>query len=355
MFENYELGEPRNNQLKQTNHEKQSKTSNFLKKKQQQQQVVIAIGGNAILENGQLGSFEEQFSNITRTAKKIASIMLSGADRFEIVALTHGNGPQVGNIAVQQDYASSYIPRQPMHLLIAMTQGQIGYMLQHALQNELKIMGIDRQVISVITQTLVDRTDPQFSNEKPSKPIGPFYTYTEAQQASRQNKYVVTKVKPTGEKAWRRVVPSPRPVEIVESEAIKKLIEDKFLVIASGGGGIPVVQNGHGFEGIEGVVDKDLVAALLAKSIGASILLRLTDIDRVMLNFGKPNQTAISKMTVQQAKRYMEAGQFLGGSMGPKIDSSLDFIEHGGECAIITSIDRAMDALNGNAGTRIVL
>ncbi len=257
-------------------------------------------------------------------------------------------------MAVQQDATASKIPPQPMHSLIAMTQGQIGYMLQQAIQNELMARGINKMVISIITQTLVDRNDPEFSKDRPSKPIGPFYTFEEAQQLSRSNSYTIAKVKPTGDRVWRRVVPSPRPLKIIETDAVKKLINDGFLVIASGGGGIPVIQNSKGLEGVDGVVDKDLVAGLLGKSIGASILLILTDVDQVKLNFGRPNEIRLSQMTLKEAKRHMEEGQFLDGSMGPKIKSSIDFLEAGGESAIITSIDKAVDGLNGCAGTRIV-
>ena len=315
--------------------------------------VVVAIGGNAILENGQPGTYEEQFQNITKTARKIVSIM-TNADGFEIVALTHGNGPQVGYLDLQQDMASAKIPRQPMHALIAMTQGQLGYMIQQALQNEFINARIRRPVVSMITQTLVDKNDPEFSKNIPSKPIGPLYTLEEAKELAQRNQYIVSKVKPAGNRIWRRVVPSPHPVKIIESNVVKKLVDDGCLVVASGGGGIPVIENGHGLQGVEGVVDKDLVAGLLGRSIGASVLLILTDIDRVKLNFGKPNETAVSEMTLEEAKRHFKDGQFLDGSMGPKIKSCIEFLECGGEAAIITSINKAIDALQGKAGTRIV-
>ena len=325
----------------------QTKSANVKKK------VVIAIGGNAIVENGQLGSFEEQSRNIMRTASKIVAIATSAED-FEIVALTHGNGPQVGVISLQQDISASRLPRQPMHALIAMTQGQLGYMLQQALQNEFMKAGITKQVVSIVTQTLVDRDDPEFSKDTPSKPIGPLYTQEEAKELSENNQYVISKVKPIGERIWRRVVPSPMPLEIIESDVIMKLADFGCMVIASGGGGIPVIRKGHGYFGVDGVVDKDLVAGLLGKSIGASVLLILTDIEKVKLNYGKPNETAISQMTVQEAIQHYTEGQFFDGSMGPKIRSSIEFLESGGELAIITSIENAIDALYGRAGTRIV-
>ena len=325
-----------------------SKSGNAKKK------VVIVIGGNAIIENGQSGSFEEQFKNITRTASKIVSVIRNAAD-FEIAALTHGNGPQVGVISLQQDMAATKLPRQPMHALIAMTQGQLGYMLQQALQNELMKAGISKPVVSLVTQTLVNKDDPEFSGDTPpSKPIGPFYTLEEAKELAEQSEYVIAKVKPYGERIWRRVVPSPTPREIVESDIVMKLVDSGCMVIASGGGGVPVIRNGHGYCGVDGVVDKDLVAGILGRSIGASVLLILTDIDRVKLNFGKSNEIDISQMSLDEAKQHYKDGQFLDGSMGPKIRSSIEFLESGGELAIITSIGNAAEALYGRAGTRIV-
>jgi len=332
----------------QEDHQVQSAGNTSNKKK-----VVIAIGGNAILENGQSGFFDEQFKNIERTASKIVSIIRHAGD-FEIAALTHGNGPQVGLISLQQDMAAVEFPRQPMHALIAMTQGQLGYMLQQALQNELMKQGMTKPVVSIVTQTLVRGDDPEFTKDIPSKPIGPFYTQEEAQLLANRSKYAIAKVKPSGERIWRRVVPSPVPQSIVESDVVMKLADSGCMVIASGGGGVPVVRNGHGYCGVDGVVDKDLVAGILGKSIGASVLMILTDIDRVKLNFGRPNEIALSQVSVDEAKQYSRAGHFLDGSMGPKIRSSIEFLESGGEVAIITSIDNAVDALYGRAGTRIV-
>jgi carbamate kinase len=320
----------------------------------EQKKVVVAIGGNAILQSEQMGTFEEQYNNISNTAKCIVSIIL-GQRNHKIVAITHGNGPQVGNIAVQQDEPGHRIPAQPMHVLNAMTQGQIGYMLQQALQNEFERFGKEISVVSMVTQTLVDKNDPTFTNGFPFKPIGPFYTEGEAKKLVKTRNYKLTKVKPAGEKIWRRVVPSPQPIKIVEIDALKKIVSSGSLVIAGGGGGIPVIQNDTGdLEGIDAVIDKDLVTGLIAKSIGASILMILTDVEKVKLNFGRPSETSISTMTIENAKKQMDDGQFLDGSMGPKIKSSINFLESGGEMAIITSIENGIDALNGTAGTRIV-
>jgi carbamate kinase len=321
---------------------------------QEQKKVVVAIGGNAILQSEQVGTFEEQYKNISDTAKCIVSVIL-GQNKYKIVAITHGNGPQVGNIAVQQDEAGHRIPAQPMHVLNAMTQGQIGYMLQQAIQNEFERLGKEIPIVSIVTQTLVDGNDPAFTNGLPFKPIGPFYTEEEAKRLMKAKNYILKKVKPRGEKVWRRVVPSPQPIKIVEIESLKKMVGSGCLVIAGGGGGIPVIQTDNGdLEGIDAVIDKDLVTGLIGKSIGASILLILTDIEKVRLNFGRSNETPISTMTVGDAKKQMNDGQFLDGSMGPKMKSSINFVESGGDMAIITSIENGVEALNGTAGTRIV-
>jgi carbamate kinase len=320
---------------------------------QKKKRVVIAIGGNAILQAEQSGTFEEQFKNISLTANRIVSIIF-GIHDFKIVALTHGNGPQVGNIAMQQDEANHGIPKQPMHILTAMTQGQIGYMLQQAIQNEIRRrLGKDIPVVSIVTQTVVDKNDAEFRKPLPSKPIGPLLTDEEAREFMKTNNYRLKQLKSNGKKIWRRVVPSPQPVKIVETDTLKKLVAAGCLVISSGGGGIPVIDTNGDLRGIDGVIDKDLVAGLLAKSVGASILIILTDIENVKLNYGKPNEISLSYMSLTEAKKFMEEGQFLDGSMGPKIRSSIDFLESGGEVAIITSVEKVTDALNGIAGTRI--
>ena len=333
------------------NQRQRQETKQFEK---EQKKVVIAIGGNAILQSEQTGTFEEQYINISNTAKCIVSVILGQSDH-KIVAITHGNGPQVGNIAVQQDEPGIRIPGQPMHVLNAMTQGQIGYMLQQAIQNEFERLGKEMPVVSMVTQTLVDKNDPAFTNGFPFKPIGPFYTEEEAKRLMKTKNYKLKKVKPKGEKIWRRVVPSPQPIQIVEIDALKKIVSSGCLVIVGGGGGIPVIQTHNGdLEGINAVIDKDLVTGLIGKSIGASILMILTDVEKVKLNFGRPNETPISTMTIGDAKKQMNDGQFLDGSMGPKVKSSIDFLEAGGDMAIITSIENGIDALNGTAGTRIV-
>ncbi len=314
--------------------------------------VVIAIGGNSILQQDQVGTYEEQRENIKKTAKFIASIVL-GKHRYEISVIIHGNGPQVGNLLLQQEFAKE-VPNQPMHTVVAMTQGQIGYMIQQALQNEFIKLKKNKKIVSLITQTVVTEKDSKLTETPPTKPIGPFFTESEAKKLRNSTNHFYKKVKPTGGKTWRRVVPSPKPLEIVELDIVKKLVEDSCLLIAGGGGGIPVSKNSSGFEGVDCVVDKDHVASLLAKSIGASVLFLLTDIDKVKLNYGKPNESDLDTITVKTAKKLLKEGAFLEGSMKPKILASLDFLESGGDIAIITSFDHAVAALNGKAGTRII-
>jgi len=314
--------------------------------------VVIALGGNAILQKDQIGTHEEQQENIKKTAKSIASIVMS-KHRYKVSAITHGNGPQVGNLLLQQEFAKN-MPNLPMHTVIAMTQGQIGYMLQQALQNEFLKLKKNKRVVSLITQTLVSKNDPKFGKTSASKPIGPFLTESEAKKLRDKTGHIIKKVKPTGEKTWRRVVASPKPLKIVELDTLKEFIEDdSCLPIVGGGGGIPVIKKGSSFEGIDCVVDKDHVASLLAKSIGASVLLILTDVDKVKLNYGKPNESDLDTMTVKTAKKLLKEGQFLEGSMKPKIQAQIDFLESGGEMGIITSLDSALAALKGKAGTII--
>lgn len=314
--------------------------------------VVIAIGGNSILQQDQVGTYEEQQENIKKTAKFIASIVL-GKHRYEISAITHGNGPQVGNLLLQQEFAKN-VPNLPMHTVVAMTQGQIGYMLQQALQNEFIKLKKNKKIVSLITQTVVAEKDSKLTKIPPTKPIGPFFTESEAKKLRNNTNHFYKKVKPTGGKTWRRVVPSPKPLEIVELDIVKKLVEDSCLLIAGGGGGIPVRKNSSGFEGVNCVIDKDHTASLLAKSIGASVLFLLTDIDKVKLNYGKSNESDLDVITVKTAKKLLKEGQFLEGSMKPKIQASIDFLESGGDVAIITSFDHAVAALNGKAGTRII-
>ncbi|MGD0802507.1 MAG: carbamate kinase [Candidatus Bathyarchaeia archaeon] len=309
--------------------------------------VLVALGGNAIKQPDEKGTFEEQMKNVEIASKQIAQLVRHG---FQLV-ITHGNGPQVGNLAIQQEAATDQVPPQPLVVLGAMTQGQIGYMMQQHLNNILDVDG--KQVATIVTQVLVSPEDPDFKD--PTKPVGPFYTEEMAKRLSAERGYVVKKVRPTGDKTWRRVVPSPFPLGIVEAKAIRIMVEAGMVVIASGGGGIPVFRNKQGdLEGVDAVIDKDRAGAKLAEEVGSDILLILTDVEYAMMDYGKPSQAPIHKMTVPEAKKRLQEGQFGAGSMGPKVEAALGFVDRGGERAIITSLEKAVDALNGKTGTHIV-
>jgi carbamate kinase len=307
--------------------------------------VMIALGGNAIKQPHEKGTVEEQMKNVSIACKQIAEIAKKG---YKVV-ITHGNGPQVGNLAIQQEQAQELVPAQPLVVLGSMTQGQIGYMMQQSLKN---ILGEDREVVTVVTQVIVSKEDPDF--EDPHKPVGPFYREGEAKRLGAEKGWTMKRVRPNGERQWRRVVPSPIPLGIVEGRSIGKMVDAGMIVIASGGGGIPVVVNGDGkLEGVDAVIDKDRAGEVLAEEVGVDIFLILTDVDCAMIDYGKPNQRPVERMTVGEAKRYSEEGHFLPGSMGPKVLASIKFVEQGGERAIITSLAKAVDALKGEAGTTI--
>ena len=311
--------------------------------------IVIALGGNAIKLPWQTGTFEEQFANVRAASHYILEFIQHG---FEVV-ITHGNGPHVGNLLVQQEAGSSQVPAQPLEICSAMTQGQLGYMLQQALMNELKSYSLNLNVATMITQVLVDREDPDFAH--PSKPVGSFYDRKTKEKLEAERGYRMKQVLPSGEAPFRRVVPSPDPIRIVEVVALKKLVDAGMIVIASGGGGIPVILNSRGeFEGVEGVIDKDLAGEKLAEAVAADILMILTDVPKVKLGFGTAEEREVDRMDVAQAKGYLQEGQFLEGSMAPKVRACIRFIEYGGEETIITSLDRAWLAVKSQEGTHLV-
>lgn len=317
--------------------------------------LLIALGGNAIKQAHEQGTTEEQFRNCMITTRLIAQIV-KGMGPQDRLTITHGNGPQAGNLLVQQDMGRSVVPPHTMDVVGAMTQGQIGYMLQQTLTNYLRDMGINIPVCAVVNQVLVSKDDPEFCGDAASKPVGNFFTEDEARQVKREHpEYIIKKVKPNGERAWRRTVPSPDPMANVEREAIRRMVDAGIIVIASGGGGIPVIQNENGhYEGVEAVIDKDLAGERLAEVVNADVLLILTDVEKVMLNYGGPDEKPIDRMTLPEAKKYLEKGHFLAGSMGPKVKACIRFLEWGGKKAIITSLDKAIDALEGRTGTHIV-
>ncbi len=310
--------------------------------------IVVALGGNALERSEERGTFEEQVKNVRAGCREILEIAARGHE----VVVTHGNGPQVGNLAVQQEKARGDSPPQPLHVLGAMTQGQIGYMIQQALQNMGGHEGNSKQVLSVVTQVLVMRDDPAFKN--PTKPIGPFYDLETSERLKAERGYAIAKVKPEGVRVYRRVVPSPEPIRIIEADAIKRLLDEEgMMIVASGGGGIPVVMNQEGeLEGVDAVIDKDLAAEKLAEAVMADELLILTDVNSVKLNYGTPKEKPLRRLTLEEAKRYLEEGQFLAGSMKPKVQACVRFTEWGGKGAAIALLGEALEALEGRAGTR---
>ncbi|RLC50516.1 MAG: carbamate kinase [Candidatus Cloacimonadota bacterium] len=310
--------------------------------------VVIALGGNAIKQAHQEGTAEEQFRNVAITCEQLVKMNALGYKML----ITHGNGPQAGNLLIQQEEGKTIVPSQPLDIVGAMTQGQIGYMFQNTLKNYFLKKGKDIPIVTVITQVLVNKNDPDFQD--PSKPVGPFYTKEEALKLQKEKGYIVKQVKPTGEKNWRRVVPSPEPLQILEADAIEALLKARAIVIASGGGGVPVMKNGDGtFKGLEAVIDKDKAGNVLAQSVKANIFLILTDVEHASKNFGKKNEEKIGKITVEEAEKLFREGHFLKGSMGPKITAAIRFVKAGGEKAIITSLEKAIEALEGKTGTII--
>jgi len=316
--------------------------------------LLVALGGNAIKQAHEKGTPEEQFANCRMTTKRLADIVsrMDGQDRLII---THGNGPQAGNLLVQQDLGKEAVPAQTMDIVGAMTQGQIGYMLQQTLLNYLMDKDLKLPVAAVVNQVLVDENDPEFFGDAASKPVGNFLTEEEAKQVKQEHpEYIVKKVKPNGERVWRRTVPSPDPIANVGAEGIKRMVDAGIIVIASGGGGIPVVhdEDGH-YVGVEAVIDKDLAGERLAEVVNADTFLILTDVEKAKLNYGQPDEEEVGPITLSQAKKYLAEGHFLAGSMGPKVKACIRFLEWGGKRAIITSLDKAVEALDGKTGTRI--
>lgn len=308
--------------------------------------IVVALGGNAILQPGQRGTFEEQMENVRVTCAQLAQMVASG--KYKIV-ITHGNGPQVGNILLQNETAREVAFSMPLDVCGAQSQGLIGYMIQQTLHNVLAEKGRGEvPVVTVVTQVVVDKNDPAFRDL--TKPVGPFYREDRAKQLAAEQSY---QVKEDAGRGWRRVVPSPDPLEIFEKEAIRTLLDNHAIVIASGGGGIPVIRQNGAIEGVEAVIDKDLAGERLAEDVQAKVFLNLTDVDQVKLNYKTPQEQGISSMSLGEAKRYHAEGHFARGSMEPKVRAAIRFIEASGDRAIITSLGRAMEALEGHAGTTI--
>ncbi len=309
------------------------------------ERVVIALGGNAILQRNQQATFENQLENVKKSAAIIARIVNKG----HTVVVTHGNGPQVGNILRQNEEAKHVVPPMPLDVCNAESQGFIGYMLEKSLRNELIKLNNDTPVAVTLTQTEVSAEDPDFQN--PSKPVGIFYTEEEAKKLAEEKGWIV---KEDAGRGWRRVVPSPKPKSIIGSDVIRQMMECGIIVIASGGGGIPVVKKMDGtYKGIEAVVDKDRSGFKLAEEVEASMFMILTDVEHAFVHYGTPEQKALREVTVEEAENYQAEGHFSAGSMGPKMEAAINFAKIGGK-AIICSLDKADLAMEGKSGTHII-
>jgi carbamate kinase len=308
--------------------------------------ALVAFGGNAMLPEAQRGLQSEQMRNAARAAALMVHIVRKG---YELI-IVHGNGPQVGNLLIQMEEAANKIPPYSLDVCDAMTEGSMGFMLERALINELRRRSVDKEIASLVTQVVVDRDDPAFA--KPTKPVGPFYERFRAQQLAREKKWAM--VEDAG-RGYRKVVPSPRPIDVVNKRVIRELVEAGRIVVAAGGGGIPVIINSNGlFEGVEAVIDKDYAASLLAREVQADLFIILTAVERVYLDFGKPDQQEVPVLSVDEARRHLAEGQFPPGSMGPKIRAAIEYIEAGGSEVLITKDTHLKAALINRSGTRVV-
>ncbi|MHB1707949.1 MAG: carbamate kinase [Thermoplasmataceae archaeon] len=307
------------------------------------ERIVIAFGGNALLRKGDNGDFETQSARAYEAFSSLGSTLAE----YEVV-ISHGNGPQVGNILLQNEFSRNVTQPMPLYSCGAMSQGLIGLALSFAYEKAKYEFGLSRDISVLMTRTLVDNNDPSFTN--PSKPIGPFYTEDEAAKNMKEKKWFM---KEDSGRGWRRLVPSPVPIEILERKQILSLLSNGFLPVCSGGGGIPVVKSNGFYEGVDAVIDKDLASSVLASSINARRLVILTDVENAFLAYGKPEQEAIGIVNLDKITTYSESGVFARGSMGPKITAAIRFIRSGGKEAIITSLDNAKAALAGKTGTII--
>lgn len=310
-----------------------------MKKKNRKKILLVALGGNALIRKGEEGTIRQQFENLKLPVRQIAKL----STEYTIL-ITHGNGPQVGNLMLQQECCDR-VPKLPLEILVAQTQGQLGYMIESTLDSELMALGVHTQqkLVSLISYVVVNEKDPAFAS--PTKPIGPVLS----EEGARRLSYPVARTA----KGYRRVVASPKPVTIVEKREIKTLIEMGFIVICCGGGGIPVTREGRMFSGVDAVIDKDLASAKLAEEVGVDIFLIATDVPGAALHFGKPEQEFIRSMTVDAAEKYLFDRHFPPGSMGPKVEAVVQFIKSGGERAVITSIESIAEAVAGEVGTEI--
>ncbi|MFO7891855.1 MAG: carbamate kinase [bacterium] len=314
-------------------------------KQHRNNKVVVALGGNAITRESEEGNIYQQFANTRKSLVSIVEMISNGAN----VIITHGNGPQVGNALMRVESTRDFIPPIPLGVLVADTEGGMGYMIEQSLQNMLYRKGIKKSAITILTQVVVDKNDPSIN--EPTKFVGPFY---KKKQVDKIQKLRGWDIKKDADRGWRRVVPSPCPLEIVEKKTIKNLVEQGIIIIACGGGGIPVyIEDDGTYEGIDGVIDKDKASAVLALDIGAPKLYILTAVDKVSLYYGTDAQQDIDAMSATEAEKYLEEGHFPPGSMGPKIEAAVQFLKNGGKEVLITSIDKLTQARKGQTGTRI--
>ena len=307
--------------------------------------ILVALGGNALLRSGEKGTISEQESN----AEKTCSFLLPLIEQDFGIVITHGNGPQVGNIVLAHEMAANFIPQLPLDVYVADSEGRIGYFMQQALLNLLRSHHVDKYVVTMITQVLVDHTDPAFKN--PTKPIGPFYTRDEAKKLEKEKGWKIVEQKGKG---WRRTVPSPKPVKVVQRHMVRDLVKGGHIVIAAGGGGIPIWKKPDGkYEGIEAVVDKDLASSVLAVQIPADVFVILTEESQVALNYKQSDEKKLLKLNTNEAQKYLEEGHFPPGSMGPKIEAALAYLKEVDKKVIITSPESLINALDGKDGTAI--
>jgi len=308
--------------------------------------ALIAFGGNAILPKEQRGLQSEQMKNAQKAARLISHIVKKGYDPIVV----HGNGPQVGNLLIQMEESINKVPPFSLEVCDAMTEGSMGFMLEKAIINELRKNSIDKHIASLITQVVVDKEDSAFNN--PTKPVGPFYSKYRAQMLKRQKKWEM--VEDAG-RGYRKVVPSPKPIDIVPKKVLYDLVHSGKIVIAAGGGGIPVIINGRGlFQGVEAVIDKDFASSLIAREVAADLFIILTNTKCVYLDFGTPREKPLKKITIEQALKHLKEGQFPPGSMGPKIEAAVEYIKNGGKKVIITSANHLKAALINRSGTTII-
>ena len=307
--------------------------------------AVIAFGGNAILKEDERGTLQEQLLHCKETCQALLDIVERGYG----LIIVHGNGPQVGNLLIQVEEAQGKTPPLPLEVCVAATQGTMGFMLEMEMRNQLIGRGLKKEVTTLVTQVVIEPDIERF--EHPTKPVGPFYTKEQAERLRLERHWEIVE---DSHRGYRRVVPSPRPVEILEAETIKFLAEAGHIIIAGGGGGIPLVREGGHLAGIEAVIDKDYTASLLAREIGADLFIILTRVPRVALHFGTPQERPLDRMTSEEARGYLAAGHFPPGSMGPKISAALEFVAATGKEVLITSPEVLASALEGRTGTRIV-